>query len=103
MEIILRNGRNRSTGYFVLPDRQEEVTHRVDDARSQRLLFISLEGPRRLLLFYTSEDSDEIRSHDRTQETRRLRQFAKNGSEDGLHYLVLSMKGASLAAYERLD
>jgi len=43
--------------------------------------------------FSTFENSDEIRS----QETRWLQQVTKNGSEDGLHYLVLSMRGIALA------
>ena len=55
------------------------------------------EGPRRPL-FYIRGFRREIRSCRRTQETRRLRQVTKNGSEDGLHYLVLSLKGTTLAA-----
>lgn len=88
-KIILRNEQIRmeSVEYFVL----EEVTYQVDDTPSQRLLFISLEGLRRPL-FYTRGFRRDPNAGNTLVAAGR-----EDGSEDGLHYLALSMRGTTLA------
>lgn len=81
-----------------LPDRRGARGGHASGGRSQRLLFISLEGPRRPLFYIREFRRDPIVRWNAGNTSRRLRQVTKNGSEDGLHYLVLSMRGTTLAA-----